>query len=100
MLRPSTTALFAILGVIGLTACEEAAPPTAPGTTSPTAATAAATSPALTLLQVSSGGDFTCAIAADSVPYCWGGNRLGELGQGDTTGPERCQIGFPGTYPC
>jgi alpha-tubulin suppressor-like RCC1 family protein len=105
MLRRSSSLCLAFVALLALTACENASPPTAPraagepvSPASPTVATAS--SPALTLFQVSSGDGFTCAIATNSVPYCWGANRLGELGVGDTAGPERCQITFPGTFPC
>lgn len=33
---------------------------------------------------VAAGSKHTCALAADSTAYCWGGNRLGQLGTGDT----------------
>jgi prepilin-type N-terminal cleavage/methylation domain-containing protein len=36
-------------------------------------------------VQISAGGDKTCAIASDSKAYCWGGNNVGQLGNGSTT---------------
>jgi len=33
---------------------------------------------------VAAGAKHTCALAADSTAYCWGANRLGQLGTGDT----------------
>lgn len=105
MLRLSSGLCLACVGLLALTACQDATTPTAPGAAgeplSPASSPlAAASSPALTLFQVSSGDGFTCAVTTDNVPYCWGDNRFGALGVGDTTGPERCQITFPGTYPC
>lgn len=35
-------------------------------------------------IAVTTGGDHTCAIAADSTGYCWGRNTDGELGTGGT----------------
>lgn len=47
-------------------------------------ATFTASSTALHALSVSVGGDFVCAILTDQRPVCWGSNRLGQLGTGDT----------------
>jgi len=33
-----------------------------------------------TILSISAGSDFTCAIASDKQAYCWGGNFYGVLG--------------------
>src|SRR5260221_65935 len=33
---------------------------------------------------VSAGGSFTCGLTVDSVAYCWGYNRRGQLGTGDS----------------
>ena len=38
----------------------------------------------------------TCALTAASQGYCWGANGIGQLGIGDSTGPEQC--GYQG--PC
>src|SRR6476661_6580488 len=105
MSRFSTGLGLTVLGILALTACEDGTPPTAPGAAGETAApasggTPAASAPALTLFQVSSGRAFTCAITTDNVPYCWGENRFGQLGIGDTTGPERCQGAFPVAISC
>jgi alpha-tubulin suppressor-like RCC1 family protein len=39
-----------------------------------------------TLIQVSGGSDFTCALDSAGSAYCWGLNANGELGNGSTTG--------------
>lgn len=36
----------------------------------------------LTIRQLSSGGDTTCAVASNKNAYCWGSNTLGQLGNG------------------
>lgn len=38
-----------------------------------------------TLKQISSGYGFSCAIASDDKPYCWGNNSNGQLGDNSTT---------------
>jgi alpha-tubulin suppressor-like RCC1 family protein len=102
MVRPSPCVRLALIGVLGLVACNDAASPGAPGATgeipSPAAVGTTSASAPLSLLQVSAGQGFTCAVTADSVPYCWGDNMFGRLGVGDTTGPERCEPS--GTLPC
>jgi hypothetical protein len=47
-------------------------------------------------LSVSAGGSHTCGIAQDSVLYCWGSNRYGQVGALTT---ERC-TGPGGAAPC
>jgi alpha-tubulin suppressor-like RCC1 family protein len=39
---------------------------------------------------VSAGHDHTCGVTTDDRAYCWGANRLGELGIGNSTGPDVC----------
>lgn len=38
-----------------------------------------------TILSVSTSSDYTCAIASDNLPYCWGDNSFGQLGNNSTT---------------
>lgn len=40
--------------------------------------------------QVERWNAHTCAIGTDSLAYCWGDNRFGQLGLGSTAGPEQC----------
>jgi len=47
-------------------------------------------SAALPFLQVTAGGAHTCAVTPDDLAYCWGANEAGQLGNGDSTGPETC----------
>jgi len=97
MFRQSSCLCLALVGLLVLTACEDSTPPTAPGPSAAvTSATAAAVSTPLNLFQVSGGMNLTCAVTTDSVPYCWGENFHGQLGMGDTTGPEQCHP-FGGT---
>lgn len=43
-------------------------------------ATPVEVTPGRSYLEVSAGREFTCGIASDSTPYCWGRNNLGQLG--------------------
>ena len=90
------------LGLLVLAACEETTTPTPPearadATVPAQPVTAAAA--AVAFRQVSGGNRFTCAVDMDSVPYCWGDNRLGQLGVGSTTGPDGCFVNG-GTFAC
>ncbi len=52
---------------------------------SPVAVAQGAIPAGLTIRQLSAGGSFTCAIATDYKPYCWGDNTNGQLGDNTTT---------------
>lgn len=38
-----------------------------------------------TVTQMAMGNSFTCVLASDNKPYCWGANNRGQLGNGTTT---------------
>jgi alpha-tubulin suppressor-like RCC1 family protein len=96
MLRLSSGLYLAVIGIVALAACEDRSQPTAPGAegevVSPATPGTAAASAALNLYQVSGGLNLTCGVTTDSVPHCWGENIYGQLGIGDSLGPEQCQI--------
>jgi alpha-tubulin suppressor-like RCC1 family protein len=77
--------LVAVLtpALVATFACGEAVEsPTAPAS-EPALATAATT---LSFRQVSAGWSFhTCGVTTDDRAYCWGGNWVGQLGDGTTT---------------
>ena len=44
--------------------------------------------------SISAGAYHTCGVVSDGTAYCWGGNRVGELGNGTTTsGPTPVRVG-------
>lgn len=49
-----------------------------------------------TFIAISAGRSHTCAIATDSVPFCWGSNSDGQLG---VSGPATAELQIPGTAP-
>jgi alpha-tubulin suppressor-like RCC1 family protein len=49
--------------------------------------------------QLAGGGNFSLALLANGTVMAWGFNEQGELGNGDTSGPERCGTP-PVTFPC
>jgi alpha-tubulin suppressor-like RCC1 family protein len=82
--------LMAMLG------CQEnAESPTAPENPTDPALTAAATV-ALSFRQVSTGNAHACGVTLDSLAYCWGYNKDGELGDGTTTSPRRTPVAVKG----
>lgn len=88
--RTSRLALACALLMGAALGCYESADsPTSPhDPAAPALATAAAA--ALSFQQVSAGEYYTCGVTTDHRAYCWGDNRLGQLGNGTSTGPETC----------
>ena len=44
----------------------------------------------LSFRLVTAGDSHTCALTNENLGYCWGGNSVGQLGAGFSSGPERC----------
>jgi len=55
------------------------------GTTVPSTATPVAVSGGHTFTELSLGQGFSCGLRTDGRVLCWGGNELGQLGDGSTT---------------
>lgn len=55
------------------------------GTIGGSSSTPAQVSGALTFVSISAGGAHTCGVTADGSIYCWGGNAIGQLGDGTQT---------------
>jgi alpha-tubulin suppressor-like RCC1 family protein len=71
--------------------------PQAPATTEPTSLSlASATSAPLSFRQLSTGEGQGCGVTADSLGYCWGYNRDGQLGDGTTTSPRLAPVPIQG----
>ncbi|HEY8257612.1 MAG TPA: hypothetical protein VIG08_08130 [Gemmatimonadales bacterium] len=79
-LRSFLAANLLLLAALG---CNKAEFPSEPQPTRELA-TATASTP-LVFRQVSAGGIHTCGVTTDDRAYCWGGNNLGQLGDGTTT---------------
>ncbi len=75
-----------IVPAIGASLCLVAlviAGPAVPSDASVKAAAKPLTQAPQAWLQVSASGEFACGIPTDQSLWCWGDNRVGELGQGD-----------------
>jgi alpha-tubulin suppressor-like RCC1 family protein len=57
---------------------------------SPCSATPVAVSGLSGVTALAAGGSQTCALLAGGTVECWGDNAYGELGEGTSTGPQRC----------
>ena len=44
-------------------------------------------------LSLAVGGRFACGVTVDSLAFCWGANRDGQLGNGTTDHPDLHQVG-------
>jgi alpha-tubulin suppressor-like RCC1 family protein len=44
----------------------------------------------LVFASIAAGVSHLCALTSDGAGYCWGSNRVGQLGIGTTTGPQVC----------
>ena len=56
------------------------------------------TAPLANITQIAVGG-FSCALLTDTSVRCWGGNDLGSLGIGTTSGPQSCGPASCSTLP-
>ena len=54
------------------------------GSLTPTATTMSGALTGKTIIQITVGGDWTCALASDGSAYCWGENWNGRVGDGTT----------------
>jgi alpha-tubulin suppressor-like RCC1 family protein len=50
-------------------------------------------------VSVAVGNEFACALLGSGLVDCWGANNYGQLGVGEVTGPQSCQV-VAGTVPC
>lgn len=80
---PATLGTLVLLYTGALGCRDEARSPTEPQL--PSAASVASGTP-LVFRQVSAGGIHTCGVTVDDQAFCWGGNNLGQLGDGTTRG--------------
>ena len=81
---PRSARWTTLLSTAILAACgDDPTAPTAPASPAALSTSAAVTTP--TYRQVSAGWYHTCGVRTDSLAWCWGLNRDGELGDGTTT---------------
>ncbi len=76
--RPHIAVAFCLLA---LSACER---DTVNQVASADSTVAATTVPTVRFVSITAGHQFTCAVDDASQAWCWGSNRLGQLGLGDT----------------
>ena len=67
--------------------------PGAPTTTAPSSGTA------LTFASVSAGGNHTCGVTTNGAAYCWGYNKYGSLGNGQTDNQTATGVGWSVVRP-
>src|SRR6185437_14914251 len=76
-------ALLAALSA--LTGCNDLPDQPVGPSAEPVATSPAATVQPLVFRQIDEGFDFSCGVTTGDVAYCWGGNAVGQLGDGTTT---------------
>jgi alpha-tubulin suppressor-like RCC1 family protein len=87
-MKPPKLPIAALLLVAAVGCRDDATQPTGPETSQSSAA--AATTAPLTFLQVSTGIEHACGVAADGKAWCWGANQSGELGIPVADSPVQC----------
>jgi alpha-tubulin suppressor-like RCC1 family protein len=95
-LRPK--ALLSVAVALVLTACDTQ--PSATSTSADSLARTVSGAPLPPFVTMAAGGQFTCALDAEGAAWCWGANRYGQLGLGDTLDrfvPTRLQHSVPFT---
>jgi alpha-tubulin suppressor-like RCC1 family protein len=98
-MKANLIALAGLLLLIPGCADDATEPTTASHAVAP-AVEPAAVAATLAFWQVSAGATYSCGVSTDFVPYCWGDNRLGQLGVGTDTGPDVCRDAAGGAFAC
>lgn len=96
--RSPRPAALAVIAVALLSACDTQPSPASVAADSLAIVTADAPLPRFT--SIVAGGQFTCALDDTGTTWCWGANRFGQLGLGDTLDryvPTRLQHSVPFT---
>jgi alpha-tubulin suppressor-like RCC1 family protein len=96
--RPLRPALVGLAVVVAFTACDTQ--PSASSTSADSLARTVSDAPLPPFVSVAAGGQFTCALDGEGTAWCWGANRFGQLGLGDTLDrfvPTRLQHSVPFT---